>query len=50
MLHDVLTMSKCMLPAPERGIAAMLTRRVDDFLGKKTNKKINIFLYHEHEH
>ena len=37
-------MSKCMFPAPERGIAAMLTRRVDDFLEEKkqqTNKQTN---------
>ena len=33
-----------MFPAPERGIAAMLTRRVDDFLEEKkqqTNKQTN---------
>lgn len=36
--HDVLTMSKCMLPPLERGIAAMLTRRADDCQVKKIKK------------
>lgn len=35
----ILTISKCMLPPLERGIAAMLTRRAEDCLVSKGQKK-----------
>lgn len=41
----VLTMSKCMLPPLERGIAAMLTRRAEDCWVSKGQKKFQNYTY-----